>query len=90
VDSILRTHVTIPSLLGETSAAVAAKLEAAPPDLREMFRSSEVALTPSEAIAYYNRLVQAGMQYFIITLFPDDVETLRLFGQQVIPALTGS
>ncbi len=88
VDSVLRTHLTIPLVLAETPAALAAKLDAIPPAVREMFRSGEVALTPPEAIEYYNALVQAGMQYFIITISPDDMETMQLFGQQVLPALT--
>ncbi len=90
VDSVLRTHLTIPLVLGETRAAVDAKLAAIPPMVREMFRSGEIALTPPEAIEYYNALVQAGMQYFIIALQPDDVETMQLFGEQVLPALTYS
>lgn len=88
VDSVLRTHLTIPLVLGETPDAVAAKLAAIPPVTRETFRSGEVALTPAEAIEYYNALVQAGMQYFIIAVSPNDVETIQLFGQQVLPALT--
>lgn len=87
-DAVLRTHLTIPLVMGETPAAAAAKLAAIPPMMRETFRSGEIALTPAEAIEYYNALVQAGMQYFIITVTPDDVETIQLFGQQVLPALT--
>jgi alkanesulfonate monooxygenase SsuD/methylene tetrahydromethanopterin reductase-like flavin-dependent oxidoreductase (luciferase family) len=88
VDSILHTHLTIPLVLAETPAALDAKLAAIPPEAREMFRSGEVALTPPEAIEYYNELVRAGMQYFIVSVSPGDVETIQLFGQQVLPALT--
>ncbi|HZR44566.1 MAG TPA: LLM class flavin-dependent oxidoreductase [Ktedonobacteraceae bacterium] len=88
VDSVLRTHLTIPLVLGETTSAVDAKLAAIPPMTREMFRSGEVALTPAEAIEYYGVLVQAGMQYFIVAVSPGDVETMLLFGQHVLPALT--
>ena len=88
VNSVLRTHLTIPLVLAETSAALAAKLGAIPPAVREMFRSGEVALTPPEAIEHYNALVQAGMQYFIVSVNPGDIETMQLFGQQVLPALT--
>jgi alkanesulfonate monooxygenase SsuD/methylene tetrahydromethanopterin reductase-like flavin-dependent oxidoreductase (luciferase family) len=87
VDSVLRTHLTIPLVLAETPAALDAKLAAIPPAMREMFRSGEVALTPPEAIEHYNTLVQAGMRYFIVTVHPDDMETMQLFGQQVLPAL---
>lgn len=88
VNSVLRTHLTIPLVLAETPAAVTAKLDTIPPEIREMFRSGEVALTPPEAIEHYNALVQAGMQYFIISVSPGDIETMQLFGQQVLPALT--
>ena len=88
LDSVLRTHLTIPLVLAETPAALAAKLDAIPPAAREMFRSGEVALTPPEAIEHYNELVQAGMQYFIVSVTPGDIETMQLFGQQVLPALT--
>jgi alkanesulfonate monooxygenase SsuD/methylene tetrahydromethanopterin reductase-like flavin-dependent oxidoreductase (luciferase family) len=88
VDSILRTHVTLPLVLGETSAAIAAKLAAAPAHLREMFRPGTVAVTIDEAITYYHNLVQAGLQYFILGIFPNDLETLHLFNQKVLPALT--
>jgi alkanesulfonate monooxygenase SsuD/methylene tetrahydromethanopterin reductase-like flavin-dependent oxidoreductase (luciferase family) len=86
-DSILRTHVTLPLVLGETPAAIAARQEGVPPALREMFRSGTLEVTPPEAIEHYHALVQAGMQYFIIGVWPNDVETLQLFSQQVAPAL---
>lgn len=88
VDAVLRTHLTIPLVMAETRAGVDAKLAAIPSMVREMFRSGEVALTPGEAIDYYQALAQAGMQYFIITVGPGDVETVRLFGEQVLPTLT--
>jgi alkanesulfonate monooxygenase SsuD/methylene tetrahydromethanopterin reductase-like flavin-dependent oxidoreductase (luciferase family) len=87
-DSVLRTHITLPLVLGETAAAIAAKQETAPSVLRKRFQSSMVAVTLGEAIAYYRALVQAGIQYFIIAIFPNDIETLQLFSQQVIPTLT--
>jgi hypothetical protein len=74
-------------VLGETPAAIAAKQEMVPVALREMFQSSIVAVTPRDAIAYYGALVQAGIQYFIIGIWPNDIETLQLFSQQVAPTL---
>lgn len=86
-DAILRTHITIPLVLGETQAAIAAKQAAAPARLRAPFRSSEMAMHPSTAIAYYNELVQAGMQYFIAITWQHDLETLYMLAQQVLPML---
>ena len=73
--------------MGETQAAIATKRETGSPYLRELFGLSELAVTPPEAIAYYNALIQAGIQYFIIVLWPDDLDTLQMFGQEVLPAL---
>lgn len=86
-DSVLRSHITLPLVLGETTAAIAAKQERAPAVLRETFQESMVAITPDEAIAYYRALVQAGIQYFILGILPSDIETLQLFSRQVAPTL---
>jgi alkanesulfonate monooxygenase SsuD/methylene tetrahydromethanopterin reductase-like flavin-dependent oxidoreductase (luciferase family) len=84
-NAVLRTHITIPLVLGETQAAIATKQGKAPSFLREIFLSSELSLTPPEAIAYYNALIEAGIQYFIIVLWPDDLDTLQMFSEQVMP-----
>ncbi len=43
--------------------------------------------TPQEAIALYNRLIEAGVDYFIIYLNDlSHLDTLRLFGAEVLPA----
>jgi alkanesulfonate monooxygenase SsuD/methylene tetrahydromethanopterin reductase-like flavin-dependent oxidoreductase (luciferase family) len=86
-DAVLRTHITIPLVMGETREAIAVKQDAVPAYLRDPFRSSEMAMYPSEAIAYYTTLVQAGIQYFIATLWQNDLETLHMLAQQVLPAL---
>jgi alkanesulfonate monooxygenase SsuD/methylene tetrahydromethanopterin reductase-like flavin-dependent oxidoreductase (luciferase family) len=89
VDSILRTHLTLPLVLGETTAAIAAKQQTVSPALREAVRSGIFEGPPSEAITHYNALIRAGMQYLIVAIWYNDLETLRLFGQQVLPALAG-
>ena len=88
VKSILCTHITLPLVLGETPDVIAAKQEAVPPALREKLRAGTLAATPHEAITYYNALIQAGIRYFIIGIFPNDLATLQLFVRQVMPALT--
>lgn len=87
--SILRTHVTLPLVLGRSSEEVHARQEAVPPPLRARFASSTLAVTPDEAIAHYRKLVAAGLRYFILGIWPGDVETVRLFSQQVLPCLNG-
>jgi alkanesulfonate monooxygenase SsuD/methylene tetrahydromethanopterin reductase-like flavin-dependent oxidoreductase (luciferase family) len=43
-----------------------------------------VAGTPAQLIAYYRRLVEAGMRYFIVSC-GSDMETLRILAQDVMP-----
>jgi alkanesulfonate monooxygenase SsuD/methylene tetrahydromethanopterin reductase-like flavin-dependent oxidoreductase (luciferase family) len=87
--SILRTHVTLPLVLGISSAAVHARHEAMPRPLRDRFASSTLIATPDEAIKYYGALAATGLRYFILGVWPGDVETVRLFSQQVLPFLNG-
>jgi hypothetical protein len=46
-----------------------------------------VAGTPPQLIAYYRRLVAAGMRYFIVSC-GSDMETLRILAQDVMPQVT--
>jgi alkanesulfonate monooxygenase SsuD/methylene tetrahydromethanopterin reductase-like flavin-dependent oxidoreductase (luciferase family) len=87
-EAILRTHTVLPLLLGKTQEAAEAKRETMPPEMRGFFESGTIATTVDGAIAYYNALVQAGMQYFIIGIAPGDLETMQMFKEQVFPALT--
>ena len=48
-----------------------------------------VAGTPRQLLAYYRALIAAGMRYFIVS-FGQDVETLRLLGEAVMPRLSGA
>lgn len=84
---ILRSYITLPLLLAESSAKLTFKQEHLPPPLYRQFQTSMVALTPQEAISYYRDLIQAGMQYFIIGVIPNDLETLELFSSVVFPAI---
>jgi hypothetical protein len=36
-------------------------------------------------IAHYERLVRAGLQYFIAFVYGNDLETIRLLAEEVIP-----
>src|SRR5258706_12374907 len=58
-----------------------------PPPLRALFQTSLLAVTVDEAIAHYQGLVAAGVQYFMATLWGHDLETLRLLAERVIPAV---
>jgi len=84
-ESILRTWLDIPVVLGKTRSAVQAKLDAVPAGIRTHFQSSTLAATPDEAIAHFRELASAGVQYFVVALYGHDVETVRLLGEKVLP-----
>jgi alkanesulfonate monooxygenase SsuD/methylene tetrahydromethanopterin reductase-like flavin-dependent oxidoreductase (luciferase family) len=86
--SVLRSHTTLPVLLAETPEALRAKLERSPHQgFLKFFASSALVGTPGEAVAYYRSLIEAGVRYFIAGLLGDDVETIRLLAEQVMPEL---
>ncbi|HEU5381949.1 MAG TPA: LLM class flavin-dependent oxidoreductase [Ktedonobacteraceae bacterium] len=86
--SILQTHVTLPLVLGTSAEAIAAKQEAIPLPLRSKFTAGTLAVTPQEALEYYRNLAKMGIHYFILGLWPGDVETMRLFSEHVMPFLS--
>jgi hypothetical protein len=85
--AILRTQVAVPVVLAETRAALATKLAAIPPHIRDGYRSSLVAGTPDDLVAYYRPLIGAGLNYFMAGIYGDDRETVRLLAREVVPAL---
>ncbi len=87
--TVLRTHFTSWLMLAATESAAHAKLSHYYPDgINEEQRFSRVAGTPAQVAAYYQRLVDAGMEYFVVqTLDAADVETIELLAREVIPAV---
>ncbi len=86
-ESLLRSHITFPLILGETRARVEARVDAIPSARRAFIQTSLFAGTPDDAITYYRSLAEAGIQYFIPTLGVDDEETLELLADRVVPAV---
>ena len=43
--------------------------------------------TPSDIVAHYSRLIRAGLQYFMAFVYGNDLETVRLLAERVIPEL---
>lgn len=85
--TLLRTHFTTWLMLAPTETAARAKLDRYYPEgVNEEQRYSRVATTPEGAIAYYQALADAGMQYFVVqTLDAGDEETIRLLATEVAP-----
>ena len=46
-----------------------------------------VVATPREAIAHYQALVDAGVQYFFVAIQGNDAETVRSLAEHVIPEI---
>ena len=90
--SVLRTHFTTWLMLASTESVARAKLDRYYPDgINEEQRFSRVVGTPARIAAYYQGLVDAGMEYFVVqTLDAADVETIELLAREVIPAVMPS
>ncbi|CAA9566059.1 MAG: hypothetical protein AVDCRST_MAG19-2273 [uncultured Thermomicrobiales bacterium] len=86
-NQVLRTHFTTWLMLAETERAARAKLDRYyPHGVNEEQRYSRVATTPGGAVAYYQALADAGMQYFVVqSLDAADEETIRLLAEEVAP-----
>jgi alkanesulfonate monooxygenase SsuD/methylene tetrahydromethanopterin reductase-like flavin-dependent oxidoreductase (luciferase family) len=85
--NVLRTHFTSWLMLAPTDAAARAKLAHYYPEgINEEQQFSRVVGTPEKVAAYYQSLVEAGMQYFVVqTLDAVDTETIALLAHEVIP-----
>ena len=87
-ESVLRSYLSFPLVLAQTSHALRAKLDAIPDKVRAFYQSSLIAGTPSEVNVHYQALIDAGVQYFIMAPWKHDLETLRLLAEQLVPVLT--
>ncbi len=85
--SILRTTHLSPLMLAETPAGVQAKLDRFPKAVLAFLEQTVLATTPGDAIERMKTLVDVGFQYFLFGISGNDVETLNLLTQRVIPAI---
>jgi alkanesulfonate monooxygenase SsuD/methylene tetrahydromethanopterin reductase-like flavin-dependent oxidoreductase (luciferase family) len=90
-ETVLRTHFTGWLILAEDEARLTAKVQHYFPEgLEQRFsgdwRGFAVPATPAQAVAMYQALAAAGIQYFIVeTLDAADEETFRLLAEAVVP-----
>jgi alkanesulfonate monooxygenase SsuD/methylene tetrahydromethanopterin reductase-like flavin-dependent oxidoreductase (luciferase family) len=86
-ENILRSHFTIWLMLAPGEDA--ARQKAAryfPHGLDSTWQRCVVAVTPDQAVAYFQSFVDAGMQYFVVqVLDARDEETIRLLAEDVAP-----
>ena len=87
-ESVLRSYASFPVVLAQTQDELQVKLDAIPEDAHAFYQSSLIAGTPSEVVAHYQSLIDAGIQYLMIAMWGPDLETIQLFAEEVIPALT--
>ena len=85
--SVLRTHFTSWLMLAPTERTALAKRDHYYPNgLNEEQRFSRVIGTPEQAAYYYQALVDAGLQYFVVqTLDAADTETIELLARELVP-----
>lgn len=87
--SVLRTHFTSWLMIAPTASAARAKLDRYYPEgINEEQRFSRVVGSPAQVAHYYQELVDAGMEFFVVqTLDAADTETIELLARDVIPAV---
>lgn len=85
--SVLRSHFTSWLMIGPTAAAARAKLDRYYPEgLNEEQQYSRVVGTPDQVAGYYQRLVDAGIDYFVVQILDArDLETVELLAREVVP-----
>jgi hypothetical protein len=79
-DSILPTHITFPLVLAESRSAVNPLFQTLGPE-------HGFSGTPAGAITYFHDLACAGLRYFISIIHPDDLTTISLLAETVIPEI---
>ncbi|MCD6028891.1 MAG: class flavin-dependent oxidoreductase [Thermomicrobiales bacterium] len=86
-EQILKTHFTGWLMLAADEDAAAAKVARYYPDgIPDELRASRIVGTPEQVVPYYQELVDAGIQYFVVqTLDAADQETIRLLAERVAP-----
>jgi alkanesulfonate monooxygenase SsuD/methylene tetrahydromethanopterin reductase-like flavin-dependent oxidoreductase (luciferase family) len=85
-ESVLRTHYTPLVTLAEDGASLEQKrAHARIPDAA--LRQELVFATPGQAVQHFQALADAGVQYFLVAINFQDEETVRLFAEQVVPAV---
>jgi alkanesulfonate monooxygenase SsuD/methylene tetrahydromethanopterin reductase-like flavin-dependent oxidoreductase (luciferase family) len=85
--SVLRSHFTSWLMLAPTESAAQAKLAHYYPEgINDEQQFSRVVGTPAQVAAYYQALVNAGMEYFVVQILDaGDTETIELLAREVIP-----
>jgi alkanesulfonate monooxygenase SsuD/methylene tetrahydromethanopterin reductase-like flavin-dependent oxidoreductase (luciferase family) len=84
-ETILHSYFVPTILIARTPEALAAKRIQFP--LREDAVKGAIVGTPEEVRVQIQTLVDMGIQYFIMYVFPGDAETLEIFAKEIKPAI---
>ncbi|MEZ4563840.1 MAG: LLM class flavin-dependent oxidoreductase [Thermomicrobiales bacterium] len=90
--SVLRSHFTSWLMLAPTEKEAIAKRDRYYPNgLNEEQQFSRVIGTPEQAARYYQGLVGAGLQYFVVQILDAaDLETVELLARELAPRVTAA
>jgi len=87
-EAILRSFEFVPVVLADTPAALEAKRAQVPPQLMAFAGAAALIGTPEQAVERMRPFVEVGVQYFVLSAL--EVETLHLFAERVMPALSAT
>lgn len=91
---VLNTHFTLFLMLGESAAAARRKYDAFDPGLssspgtRRAGKQGILCGSPDDLLAYYQALVDVGIDYFVVQLDARDHETITLLATDIMPRVT--
>lgn len=90
--SVLRSHFTSWLMLAPTEAEAKAKRDRYYPNgLNEEQQFSRVVGTPEQVAEYYQGLVDAGLQYFVVQILDaTDLETVDLLARELAPGVSAA
>ena len=87
-ESVLRSHFAMPLVMAEDEDALAEKLRRLPQDVLAWCGDALFAGTPAQTIAYYRGLADAGFQYFVANILDEDLSTVDLMIEHLVPAFS--
>ena len=89
-ESVLRSHFAMPLVMAATEEALAEKLRTLPQDVLAWCGDALFAGTPEQTIAYYRHLADTGFQYFVANILDEDLSTIDLMIDHLVPAFAAT
>ena len=85
--SVARSMEFVPTILADREAELARKRRLVPPPLLAFAGQAALVGTPEQAVARLRPFVAAGCQYFSHAIIGNDLDTLHLLAERVIPEM---